>query len=333
MQTFAKLMKPKHTTTLFSLIHTTALSPPQLATTPLPPSPISSTLYDDLIQEAGKSHDFRRLHDLLTRRINDGCLNTNDTFRFVTNSQSTVEMLNPLFDCLVSLPEGVPRANACNALVRRLCKVGLLNNALQVLDEMCDRRLEHTAWSFRPVLETFVRQGELQKAVAFLKTMKEFGVALDTGSFNCVLREYCYLGDVNHAVELLEMMVREEGLKGDAWTYDAMVLGACKAGKVDAAMAVMRSAIDDDVKLLNLTYEHVIRALMEDGYFEHTLKFVMVCAGRDKSFNGEMFNFLATGLIKYERFDKAKMVVEEMSKRGLVMHKKIQEFHEMDSKE
>lgn len=159
--------------------------------------------------------------------------------------------------------------------------------------------------------------------------MREIGIKPDTTAYNYLLTAFCSKGEVISAADLVGKMVGEEGLKGDTRTYDALVLGACRAGKVDGAVAVVRAALDDGVRLMYCTYGHVIKGMLEEGYHAQAVKFVKSFAGWDRGVDMENFEVLSNGLLKLERFEDAKMVVEEMSRRGLPIGQKLKDFYHL----
>ncbi|GMH16577.1 hypothetical protein Nepgr_018418 [Nepenthes gracilis] len=199
----------------------------------------TSAYYDELVNEAGRSRNFARVRSLLSRRIRDGCFNSNDTFRFITKTPSSLSLLDELFESLARLPEGFTRKSAYDSFIARLSKLQLIDDALKVFDKMRQRGFELNACSFHPILNALTKKKEMEKAWHVVGLMKEAGVSPDTTAYNFLLTAYCLAGDVNSSADLL-MRMREEGLKGDTRTYDAMVLGACRAGKVDGAMMVLR---------------------------------------------------------------------------------------------
>ncbi|GAB2291619.1 hypothetical protein Dimus_025874 [Dionaea muscipula] len=280
----------------------------------------TSAHYDVLVNEAGRSGNFARVRYLLTKRIHDGCFNSNDTFKFITGTPSHLSQLDSLFDTIASLPKGFIRKCASDSFVARLCKLRLTDDALKVLDKMRERGgMELNACSFHPLLNALTKQKEMGKAWDVIVVyMKEAGVLPDTTAYNYLLTGYCCRGDVRSAADVLTKM-REEGLRGDKRTYDAMVLGACRAGKMDGAMAIMRAAAEEEDRvpaLLYSTHAHVITALLKMGCYEQAVKFVLCYAGKDTGLDSHNFGLLATHFIKLEKFAHAKLLLDEIKARG-----------------
>lgn len=121
----------------------------------------------------------------------------------------------------------------------------------------------------------------------------------------------------------------ESGVKEDERTYDALVLGACKAGKLEAALMLMRRMVDDGVTPLYSTYAHVISGMCCGGYYAQGVEFVRCFSGRDVKLDGENFGFLGAKLVGFKRVDEVKIVVEEMENRNLVIGERLRDFYHL----
>ncbi|GAB2225009.1 hypothetical protein Droror1_Dr00005791 [Drosera rotundifolia] len=284
--------------------------------------------YDALVNSAGSSNDLSRLRHLLIERINDGCFNSNDTFKFITKTPSSLSRLDSIFNVLVDLPKGFIRKSAFESFVSRLCKLRLTDDARKMFDKMRVRGVELRVTSFHPLINAMTKRKEMGKAWEVLRFMREAGVVPDTTAYNYLLTGYCCIGDMESAVDVLVKM-REDGVVGDKRTYDAMVLGSCRAGRVDGAVAILRWAWDDEVPLLHSTYAHVITAMLKLGYYEQAVKFVMCFVGMDRGLDTENLGLLASHLIKLERFAEAKLLLDEMKMRGLQMSHDLRDFYQL----
>ncbi|KAA8539556.1 hypothetical protein F0562_026248 [Nyssa sinensis] len=247
-------------------------------TIPSPDEP-SSAYYDDLINAAGRNRDFATVHRLLNKRYRDGCFNTTNTFRFISTDLS---ILDDLSLSLAHLDRGFPRKSAYDSLVARLCKIQQTDQALRLVETMIREGYGANAATFHPILNALTRKRKMEEAWQVIELTRENDIPPDLTAYNYLLTAYCFVGDLTSAAGVLTRMA-QEGMEGDTRTYDALVLGACRAGKVEA------------------------------------FEFVMSYGGRDKVLDTENFGLLASRLIKLRRFDDAKLVLEQMSKRGFAM--------------
>nr|GEW72373.1 hypothetical protein [Tanacetum cinerariifolium] len=141
------------------------------------------------------------------------------------------------------------------------------------------------------------------------------------------LGAYAVNGNLTPCVDVLKRMA-DEGLKADARTYDALVLGACKAGKMGGAIVIMRKLVEGGIEPIYATYAHVIGGMVKLGYYAQAVKFVMSYEGKDKKLDSHNFGLLAVRLVVKKQMDEAKNVLEEMVKRDLVMDETVKKIYD-----
>ncbi|XP_010534612.1 PREDICTED: LOW QUALITY PROTEIN: pentatricopeptide repeat-containing protein At3g56030 [Tarenaya hassleriana] len=263
----------------------------------------TTTHYDNLVYAAGSSGDFDAVRRLLNKRITDACFNTKDTFKFLANTASY------------------------SSAVARLCRLGRIEDALIVVDDMTSGGFGATTSTFYPILSVLTKKDKIEEAWRVVDLMRSHALPPDVTAYNYFLTSLCYDGDVVNASKVMRKM-EEEGLSPDTRTYDALVLGACRAGKVEAAMVILRRMEDDGVAILYATHAHVIAEMVSRGYYAQAVKFVMAYVGKDERLDTESMGGLASKLIKRKRFEEAKMVLKEMGMRGLRMGSQLSDFYE-----
>ncbi|XP_062156212.1 pentatricopeptide repeat-containing protein At3g56030, mitochondrial-like [Alnus glutinosa] len=295
---------------------------------PFPDVP-TSAYYDDLVYAAGRSRDFETLRDVLNKRVRDGCFNTSKTFNFITNTETSLSVLDDLSQTLARLDKGLPRKSAYDSLISRLCKLGRIDESLRVVHTMAREGFGLNVCSFHTILNALTRKKEMERAWGVMKLMREYQIPPDLTAYNYFLSAHCFVRDLTSATDVLTKMV-EEGVKADTRTYDALVLGACKAGKVEGALVVLRSMVDDGLPVLLSTHMYVVKALLRLGYYAQAIEFVRIFAGRETWLDTHSFGCLASKLIELERFDEAKLVLEEMNKRDLEMGDKLMDFYRLN---
>lgn len=77
----------------------------------------TSAYYDDLSNTARHKRDFSKLRYLLNKRVREHCFNTSSTFKFITNSETSLSILADLIQTLARLDNGFPRKSAFYALI------------------------------------------------------------------------------------------------------------------------------------------------------------------------------------------------------------------------
>ncbi|GFY82090.1 tetratricopeptide repeat (TPR)-like superfamily protein [Actinidia rufa] len=225
------------------------------------------------------------------------------------------------------------KRSAYDALVSRLARMHRPDAALRVAEDMLRGGHGANACTFHPIINALTRKKDMAGAWRVLDLMRENRISPDLTAYNYLLTAYCFAGDLTTASGLLTRMEEEWGMRADARTYDALVLGACRAGKVEGALVLLRRMMDDGVPALYSTHAHVISGLLRMGYYAQAVEFVVSYGERDLGLDTESFGLLASRLIKLNRFDEAKMVLKEMSKRGLKMGCNLRDFYDLHIQE
>lgn len=285
----------------------------------------SSATYDELINNAGRDRDLATVLELISNRFRDGFFNTNSTFKFISTDLSK---LDDLLKTLARLEKGFPRKSSHDCLIAQLCRLRRMPEAIRVAEIMVWENYGANAITFHPILSAFSKKKAMDEAWRVLESMRAWGIKPDLTAYNNILTAYCFSGDLNSAAVVVTKMAEEE-LGADSRTYDALVLGACRAGKLDGALRLLRRMVDDGVPPLYSTHAHVINAMVQKGYYAQGLEFVMSYAGTDSSLDTENFELLANRLINSYRTDEAKLIVQEMVKRGLGMTEKLKKFYHL----
>ncbi|KAK8485267.1 hypothetical protein V6N11_070870 [Hibiscus sabdariffa] len=220
---------------------------------PFPDEP-TSVYYDEQVFKAGRNGDMATVGYLLNKRIKDGCFNTLKTFSFITNTESSLKNLDPLIEALSRLDKGLTRKQAFDSLIARLCKIERIEDSLRVVELITAKQgswFRLNAATFHPIV------GALAK-----KKMEE-----------------AWKTKLTEAAAVVKK-IEEEGLVADARTYDALILGACRAGKVEGGLVLLRSMMDAGLHVNYSTHSHLISGLLRVRYYDGAVRFVMACKGR-----------------------------------------------------
>ncbi|KAG2723940.1 hypothetical protein I3843_02G170900 [Carya illinoinensis] len=330
MSLFHKLPHKPHSLLSILLLGTRSFTTRNPNPNSFPDEP-TSAYYDELVLAAGRSRDFEELRHLLNKRIRDGCFNTSKTFKFISNNDASLSILDNLSQTLARLDKGLPQQSAHNSLILRLCKLGRVEESLRLIDTMARGEYGLNASSFHPILNVLTRKKEMEAAWGVISLMRKYQIPPDLTAYNYFLMAYCFSGDLTAAAEVLTKMLGE-GLRADTRTYDALLLGACKVGKVESALALLRRMVDDGVPMLLSTHMYLINALLRMGYYEQAIEYARCFAGKDTWLDCNIFGCLAGKLKESRRFDEAKLILEEMNRRGLKMGDKLRDFYSLNVK-
>lgn len=79
----------------------------------------------------------------------------------------------------------------------------------------------------------------MDKAVGIIDKMVLAGVKPNERTYTTVMEGYAGGGDIGKAFEYFTR-IKDEGLKLDVFTYEALLKACCKSGRMQSALAVTR---------------------------------------------------------------------------------------------
>ncbi|PPS03173.1 hypothetical protein GOBAR_AA17501 [Gossypium barbadense] len=267
----------------------------------------------DIMRVAGVKPDVTAYNYLLTA--------------FITNTDSSLSILDPLIQTLSRLDKGVTRKQAFDLLIARLCKIERIEDSLRVVQTMMEKR-ELNAATFHPIVNALSKKKRMEEAWRVVDIMRVAGVKPDVTAYNYLLTAYCSESKLREASAVVKK-IEEEGLGADMRTYDALILGACRVGKVEGGLVLLRSMMDAGKSVMYSTHTHLINGMLSIRYYDGAVRFVKACGGRDAMLDQESFGVLANKLVSLGREVEAMVVLSEMKKRGLSFGKKLNDFYEM----
>ncbi|KAL6572656.1 hypothetical protein OROMI_013614 [Orobanche minor] len=189
------------------------------------------------------------------------------------------------------------------ALISSLCRNGQINEALSLLSELSDGDVEPDLflYSMINIIHGLCKLGEVEKAVQLYKAIFP-------------KRIYIKVGDLAEAIRLYENLLKK-GSDPTIVTFNTLINGLCKAGKLDLARKWL-----DDMKMLNVvpaivTYTTIMNAFCEVGNLKATY-------GNDnKWFGTKSHNLHSTYeracLRKARDFERAFLLYDEMVQRNI----------------
>lgn len=100
----------------------------------------------------------------------------------------------------------------------------------------------------------------MEKAVEIINEMLLGGIAPNECTYTTIMQGYASLGDTGKAFEYF-MRIKNEGLKLDTFTYEALLKACCKAGRMQSALAVTEEMSAQHIPRGTYVYNILI-----DGY-------------------------------------------------------------------
>jgi len=118
------------------------------------------------------------------------------------------------------------------------------------------------------------RDRDVKQAFAVLKRLKDSGVRLDVGAYNCVLDVCASTGDMEGALALVQEM-REIGSL-DIITYNTLLKGYCSKRDTRSAKALLQEMIREGQNPNDISYNLLLNAAVSAGDFSEAWNTVEV---------------------------------------------------------
>lgn len=185
----------------------------------------------------------------------------------------------------------------------------------KVLEQMgCDGFV--TNKTFLIALRTLASSRELKKCAGFFHMMNELGFGYKIETLNNVVRCLCKNKLVDEAKYVVEKLKSEISPNGE--TYKWLVFGYCDMGDLIEASKIWNSMADQGLDLDVGVFEKMMETFFKKNQFGEALKlFQMMKTKRDGDLGLSTYRLVIGWMCKREKLEQARMVFDEMRKRGI----------------
>ncbi|KAK9698361.1 hypothetical protein RND81_08G099000 [Saponaria officinalis] len=119
-----------------------------------------------------------------------------------------------------------------NLLVRKCCRNGMWNVALEELGRLKDFGYKPSRGTYNALVRVFLEAGKLDTARILYREMGNVGFRLDISTLSCFAHALCKQGKWRDALDLIE----NEDFVPDTKLYTNMISGLCEASLFDVAI-------------------------------------------------------------------------------------------------
>ncbi|XP_016709237.1 pentatricopeptide repeat-containing protein At3g61520, mitochondrial-like [Gossypium hirsutum] len=226
----------------------------------------------------------------------------------------------------------MPEVGTLVILVNQLCKLGRVDEAMEVFDK---------------IGEESESDGRLEEGLHLMEPMKSTkGLAPNTVAYNCLDDGFSKVGEIEIGKELFDQM-NEEGVSPNVVSLNALVVadatvcysliyGFCKAGRMGDANDVLsqfkQAGFLPDIKCYNALVNGLCKKNMVDKAYE-IIKLWFLQSWKEGDANDVLsqfkqagflpdikcYNALVNGLCKKNMVDKAYEIIKEMKSGDLAL--------------
>ncbi|XP_057248624.1 pentatricopeptide repeat-containing protein At5g39710 [Beta vulgaris subsp. vulgaris] len=271
-----------------------------------------------LINAFGVERDVRGAIDWFNRAKmveKDGnCISSCNTLLGVLVKTCRIRLCRAVFDRVVE--EGVIRVDVVTytTMIRGYCKVGKMEDALKVFDEM---RCRPNLVTYGVLLSGFCRKGMMVEARQMVDKMIMKGDCMpDLVTYSTLIDGYCKKGDMEAALMCFDEMV-VQGFEPNLIIYNAVVNGYCLIGKVDEAKRMMTKMRLDGVKDDVVTHTSLLRGFCVVGRLDEACQHLRDMISLGIKPDVQSYGLLVNELCKLGKASEAIVLMREMVARGV----------------
>ncbi|XP_042469030.1 pentatricopeptide repeat-containing protein At2g06000-like isoform X2 [Zingiber officinale] len=192
-------------------------------------------------------------------------------------------------------------------------EAGKLDLATAFLAAVSKYGYRFQSYTFNKFLTSLVRRDRVGDAVLFLRqNLGSQFLAVDTCSFNIIIKGLCRIGDLDTALEFFNQMQRSCCVP-DIVTYNILIDGLCKADQVDRGHEILQKIQLDSACVPNVvTYTSIISGYCKIGKMEEAYEVFDDMIGAGVKPSRVTFNVLINGS---GQLDDAMKIWDEMNQK------------------
>ncbi|CAK9135082.1 unnamed protein product [Ilex paraguariensis] len=206
-----------------------------------------------------------------------------------------------------------------NSLIRSYARAGLFQESMKVFSKMRETGISPSVVTFNSLFLILLKRGRTGMVYNLYDEMlSTYGVAPDTFTFNILIRGFSMNSKVDEGFRFFKEMKRFK-CDPDVVTYNTLVDGLCRAGKVKIAHNVIKGMLKKDLNLKPnvVSYTTLIRGIV--AFVKHKkldkIKEIFEGTGGDGVFVPDTctFNTLMNAHCNAQNLDEALKVFEKMT--------------------
>lgn len=282
----------------------------------------------------GKAHLPNKAVDLFQTMLHDfRCRPTVKSFNSVLNviiqEHKFSSALDFYYSNVVALRSGVckdnilnmknmnisPNVLTFNLVIKAMCKLGLVDRAVQVFREIPLRNCTHDVFTYSTLMDGLCKENRIDEAVSLLDEMQIEGCFPTPVTFNVLISALCKKGDIGRAAKLVDNMFLKDCLPNEA-TYNALIHGLCLKGKLDKAVSLLDRMVMNKCVPNDVTYGTIINGLVKHGRAVDGANLLVSMEERGRHANEYVYSALISGLFKEGKYEEAMGLWKDMTGKG-----------------
>ncbi|KAL9675105.1 hypothetical protein QQ045_003306 [Rhodiola kirilowii] len=208
-----------------------------------------------------------------------------------------------------------PNVLTYNLLLKALCKLGFIDQAIGLFREMPVRGCHPDAFTYATLMDGLCKKDRIEEAMSLLDEMQVEGCFPNSVTFNILISGLCKKGDLSRAAKFVDNMLLK-GITPNEVTYNTLLHGLCMKGKLDRAIGLLNRMVSNKCVPNSVTYGTIINGLVKQGRAVDGVNLLISMEERGQLANEHMYSSLLSGLFKEGRSEDALRIWKKMLENG-----------------
>ncbi|XP_071699250.1 uncharacterized protein [Rutidosis leptorrhynchoides] len=254
------------------------------------------------------------LFDRVRVRYSGRCLFSYNAILGVLVRCDRVDLAEKLFNEMIGDMIVKPDVSTCTVMIKGLCKMGEIEKARKVFDEMSERPNLRT---FNTMISGLCKKGLMNAALEIVETMKGSDDCLpDTVTYTTLIDGFCKIRDLEKAKRCFDEMV-SRNIDPNELTYNALIDGLCVSGDVDDAKSMMIKMRLNCLKDTIVTHTSLLKGYCIAGRSDEAFKHFKDMVGCGMKPDSKSYEVIVNEYCKLSRPNDAINTLKEMTKFGI----------------
>ncbi|KAJ1423403.1 Tetratricopeptide-like helical domain superfamily [Sesbania bispinosa] len=225
-----------------------------------------------------------------------------------------VNLAKAIYDQVVAEAVVKPDVFTYTTMIRGFCKMGMVENARKVFDEM---RCEPNAITFNTMIHGLCKNGDMEGAKkVFNRLVGSNSCKPDVVTFSTLIDGYSKKGEFQEALNCLKEML-EQGCRPNVVTYNALIEGLSLKGNVDEAKRMMTRMRLNGLKDNVATNTSILKGFCIVGKSDEAIKHMKEMVSRGMNPDVKAYSVIVNEYCKIRKPKEAVLLLKEMVARGI----------------
>lgn len=247
---------------------------------------------------------------------NFGCLPDTTSYNSLINGLcklGDVDGALELFRGFHSQPGLSPDVMTYTTIISGLFKLGRRNEAVHLWDDMLRVGIKPNVYTFNVLIHGFGQLGEMVSALNMFKSMYTFSCAPDVITYTNLISGYCHNGEIDQGLKVWDEMY-EKRLYPNAHTFSIIIMALCSQNRLNEARDLLSQLrLRNDILPQAFIYNPVIDGFCKAGNLDEANAIVAEMEEKKCNPDNYTFTILIIGHCMKGRMDEAIDVFNKMA--------------------